>query len=107
MTVDLTHCLLQEISHRKDKCKTAEPVGATVEDGDGGFLGWLCGKWLEYRLLHCRIASFTTWESANGQSVQLGDHLDYPFRVTSTCSSHRRLPLGSEDVIVREAGGGW
>lgn len=70
-------------------------------------LGDCCRKWLEYRLLHCRIASFTAWESANGQSVQLRDHLDYPFRVTSTCSSHRWLSLGSEDIIVWEAGGDW
>lgn len=44
MTVDLTHFLLQKISHRKDKCRTAEPVRATVEDGDGAFLGWLLWK---------------------------------------------------------------
>lgn len=41
MTVDLIHGLLQRNSSRKDKCKTTEPVGATVEDGDGAFLGWL------------------------------------------------------------------
>lgn len=72
-------------------------------------LGGCCGKRLEYLWLHCRIASFTTWESAEGQCVPFRGHLNYPFWCHVTLflpwagflSAQRTLLSGRREVVGR------
>ena len=72
--MDLTHCLLQKTTdnHRQgqqksDRASRSQAWRMEIEAS----LGCCCGKWLEYKLLHCRIASFTNQGPTKGPFVQL------------------------------------